>query len=162
MFSIWSSRSRASAGWPGNNSARGIFSLCGRLSTYLRANSFDISFLVSSQVDLLDVVLSGEHNLSIHDFSKWASRRPDVHFLGVLVTRKHNFWSSIVSCDDVLCQVFSFLFAQASAETKVTNFEVAVLIQQDVAWLQVSVNHVCWMQKLKCSQDLIDKVLDVL
>lgn len=80
---------------------------------------------------------------------------------------KHDFGRSIKSSDDVLCQIFFFLFAQIAGKAEITifrkdekliflpDFEVAVLVQQDVWGLQVAVDEVGGVDELECAEDLI-------
>lgn len=40
--------------------------------------------------------------------------------------------------------------------------KVAVLVEQNIAWLQVTMDDICRVQKLERSQDLVNEVLNVL
>ena len=42
------------------------------------------------------------------------------------------------------------------------NLEVAVFIEQNIAWLQITMDDICRVQKLERSQDLVNEVLNVL
>jgi len=117
---------------------------------------------VDDEVDLFDVVLTGEHDFSAHDFSKSAACGPHVDLMRVFVTREHNLGSTIVASHDVLGQIFTLLFAQVATEAKVTDFEITVLVQQNVTRLEISMNNIGRVQVLKSAQDLVDEVLDVL
>ena len=41
------------------------------------------------------------------------------------------------------------------------DFQVAVLVKKNVARLQVTMNDVSRVQELECSQNLVDKILNV-
>ena len=54
---------------------------------------------------------------------------------------KNDFGSSIPSSYDVLSEGGSCFFI-ASGQTEITNFHVTILVEQDITWLQVSVDDV--------------------
>jgi len=60
---------------------------------------------VDDQIDLLDVVLAGEHDAAGHYLAQGAARRPDIDVVAVLVGGEHDLGGAVVSCHDVLRQV---------------------------------------------------------
>ena len=76
--------------------------------------------VLDDQINLLDVVLTGEHNTTRHDLAKSASSRPNVHFVIVLVAGEHDFGGAVVPCDHVLRQILIPLQAQVAAQSEVT------------------------------------------
>ena len=72
------------------------------------------------QVNLLDVVLTGEEDLARHHLAKCATCRPNVNLVAVLVTRQHDFGCSVVPRDHILSQVFVTLQTQISTQSEVT------------------------------------------
>jgi len=67
----------------------------------------------------------------------------------VVVRAEHNFGCAIVSRNYVLSQVLTSLQTQIPAEAEVTDFQIAVLVEQDVAGFQVSMDDICRVKKLK-------------
>ena len=47
-------------------------------------------------------------------------------------------------------------------EKYLPNLQVTILIKKNVAGFQITMNNVGWVEELERSQDLVDKVLDVL
>ena len=48
-----------------------------------------------------------------------------------------------------------------SGKTKVTDFQVTVGVEEDVGWLEVSVQSIGRLDVLQTSQDLVEEVSDV-
>ena len=83
------------------------------------------------------MVLSREKGLALEHLSKDASRAPNVNLHVVLLPREHDFRCSVVSRRDVTCH----LGVLYTGETEVANLEIAVLIDEDVAGLEITVHH---------------------
>ena len=77
--------------------------------------------MLDYQVDLLDVVLSWEHHVAVHDFSEGAACAPNIDLMAVVVAGEHDLRCSVIPSDDVFCQIFVLLEAQVSAQAKVTT-----------------------------------------
>lgn len=91
--------------------------------------------------DLVQVIVSREQRSSTKQLSENAADAPHIQSVGVVASIQNNFWSSIPSCNHILRQSSRRLFI-ASGQPEVANFEVAVLIQQQVARFQVSMNNI--------------------
>jgi hypothetical protein len=87
--------------------------------------------------ELVDMVFAGEQRLSIEHFRKNATRAPDVNLHIVLLPREHDFRGTVVARGHIT----RHLGVLDSRETEIANLEIAVLIDQDVARLQVAVNN---------------------
>jgi hypothetical protein len=87
--------------------------------------------------ELVDVVLSGEQGLALEHLGKDTSDTPDINFNVVLLPGEHDFGSSVVSRRDVT----GHLGVLDTGQTKVANLQIAVLVDQDVAGLQVTVDN---------------------
>ena len=45
--------------------------------------------------------------------------------------------------------------------TKVANLEVAILVDEEIAWFEVAVEHLGRVDRLEPAQDLVNEILDV-
>lgn len=86
---------------------------------------------------LVDVVLAGEQRLALEHLGKDTSNTPDINFNIVLLPGEHDFRSSVVSRRDIT----GHLRVLNAGQTEVANFQIAVLVNQDVAGLQVTVDN---------------------
>ena len=92
------------------------------------------------QVELMHVVLSGKEGLPSEKLGKDAADRPDVNGGGVLRARQQELRRPVPPRDDVLGHVL--LLGVGPREPKVADLQVAVRVQEQVAWLEVSVKDV--------------------
>lgn len=83
------------------------------------------------------MVLSGEQGLALEHLSKDASRAPNVNLHIVLLPREHDFRCSVVSRRDVT----RHLGVLYTGETEVANLEIAVLVDENVAGLEIAVHN---------------------
>ena len=83
------------------------------------------------------MVLAGEKRLSLKHLGKDTSCAPYVDLDIVFLPGEHDLRCSVVPCRDVA----SHLRILNACETKVTDLQVAILVDEDVAGLQVSVNN---------------------
>lgn len=97
--------------------------------------------------ELIDVVLAGEQGLSLEHLSKDTASRPDIDLNVVLLPSEHNLGSSVVSRGNVA----SHLGILYSRESKIANFEIAILVHQDIRGLQISVDDSRGMDVLQTS-----------
>jgi len=77
--------------------------------------------------------------------------------LAIIDFRCHVSWSSHRCLDKALSLVSGIL----ACESEVDNFEVEVLVEGDVVWLEVSVRVALCLHVLERTQDLPDIVADV-
>lgn len=82
------------------------------------------------------MVLSGEERLALEHLGEDATSAPDIDFHVVLLPGEHDLGGSVVSGGDVA----SHLRVLDSSETEVANLEIAVLVDEDVAGLEVAVD----------------------
>jgi hypothetical protein len=88
------------------------------------------------------LVLSRKKGFARDEFSENASHRPDIYFTGVLLLRQNDFWSSIPACRNVVCHLCRFskqIRDVCARQTEVTYFQIAVAIDEQVSWLEISV-----------------------
>jgi len=84
--------------------------------------------------ELVDVVFSREQRLALEHLGEDASCTPDIHLDIVLLPCEHDFWRSVVSGRNVSCH----LGVLYTSETEVADLEIAVLVDENVAGLQVT------------------------
>lgn len=113
---------------------------------------------LSDDGKLVDVVLAWEEGLAFEHLGKDASCTPDVDGNVVLLPGEHDFGSTVVSCADVS----SHLRVLDTSETEIANLEIAILVDENVAWFQVTVDDTCRVDVLETTEDLIQEVLDEL
>lgn len=125
--------------------------------------------------ELVDMVLSGKEGLALEHLGKDAAGAPNVHLDVVLLPREHDLGRAVVPGRHVA----RHLGVLDSGEAKVADLEIAVLVDQDVARLQVTVDHARRVDILETTlrsvspssfgsrwemahHDLVEKVLDEL
>lgn len=86
--------------------------------------------------ELIDVVFAGEKRLALEHLGKDAACTPDVDLNVVFLPGEHDFWGAIVSCRDIA----RHLRVLDSGQAKVANLEIAVLVDENVARLQVTMH----------------------
>ena len=87
--------------------------------------------------ELIDMIFPGEQWLSLQHLGKDAPGTPYVDFHVVLLPRKHDLRGPIISCRDVT----SHLRVLYAGKTKVTDLQVTVLVDEDIARLEVPMDH---------------------
>ena len=86
--------------------------------------------------ELINMILAWKEWLALQHFRKNASRAPNVHLDIIFLPRKHDFRRSIVPRR----YITSHLRVLYPGQTKITDFQVAVLVDEDIARFQVSVH----------------------
>ena len=86
---------------------------------------------------LVDMIFSGEKRLALKHLCENATCAPDIDLNIVLLPRKHDFRSAVVSCGNVA----SHLRVLDTGKTEIAYFQVAILVHKDIARLQVAVNN---------------------
>ena len=87
--------------------------------------------------ELVDMVLAGEEGLAVKHLGKDAPSAPNINLDVVFLPGEHDFGGSVVSRRNVT----GHLRVLNAGESEVANLQVAVLVYEDVARLQVTVNH---------------------
>lgn len=83
------------------------------------------------------MVLAREQRFAFQHLRKDTSRAPNVHFHVVFLPCEHDLWRTIISCRDIACH----LRVLDPGKAEVTNFEIAILVDENVAGLQVAVHN---------------------
>ena len=86
--------------------------------------------------ELIDVIFPWEKRFTLKHLCKDTACAPDVYLHVVFLPREHDFRSAVISRRNIA----SHLRVLDSCEPKITNLEVTILIDKDIAWLQISVN----------------------
>ena len=110
----------------------------------LAANSLDHIVRRSSKElcnnrKLIDMILSREERFSLNHLRENAGCAPDVHLHVVLLPCKHDLGGAVVSCRNVA----GHLRILNTGKTEIADLEVAVVVDEEVLWLQVPVDNPC-------------------
>lgn len=87
--------------------------------------------------ELIDVILAREQRLALEHLGKDTPGTPDVNLHVVLLPCEHDLGRSVVSRRDVA----RHLGILNPRQSKVTDLQVAVLVDQDVTRLEVAMDH---------------------
>jgi hypothetical protein len=87
--------------------------------------------------ELVDVVLAGEEGLALEHLGEDAAGAPDVDLDVVLLPGEHDLGGAVVARRHVA----RHLGVLDAREPEVADLEVAVLVDEDVAGLEVAVDH---------------------
>ncbi len=71
---------------------------------------------------------------------------------------EHDLGSTVVSCADVS----SHLGVLNAGETEIADLEIAILVYENVAWLEITVDDACRVDVLETTENLVQEVLDKL
>lgn len=83
------------------------------------------------------MVLAWEQRLSVKHFSKDAARAPDVDLDVILLPGEHDLGGAVISRG----HISSHLGVLDPGQAEIADLEIAVLIDEDVAGLQVAMNN---------------------
>lgn len=95
----------------------------------------------NSSFDLIKIVITREKWCSSKQLSKDAADGPHIKSVGVVRSVQDNLWGTIPSSNDVLSKCGGSLLV-SSGQTKITNFQITVFVEEQVAWLQISMDDV--------------------
>jgi len=87
--------------------------------------------------ELIDVVLAGEEWLALQHLREDAACTPNVNLNVVLLPGEHDLGRAVVSGRDIS----GHLWVLDSREAEVANLEITVLVDEDVARLEIAVNN---------------------
>ena len=85
---------------------------------------------------MVELVLSGEQRLALEHLGEDASRAPDINLDAVLLNGEHDLGGTVVWHRNVS----SHQGVLDPGQTEITNLEVAILVEQDVARVEVPLN----------------------
>jgi hypothetical protein len=111
---------------------------------------------------LVDLWLTREERLTVSDLAHDAASRPNVNFFTV-VWRQKQFRRSVPPSRHVISETSARFWIQNAGKTKVANFKFLSLgVNQQVFWLDVTVDHVVTMTVLNRFENLIEVEFNVL
>ena len=97
--------------------------------------------------ELVDVILPWEKRLALQHLRKDTSSTPDINLNIVFLPCKHNLGGSVVSRRDIA----SHLGVLNTGQTEVADLQIAVLVDQDVAGLEIAMDNACGVDILEPS-----------
>ena len=80
----------------------------------------------------------------------------------VSVSREHELWRTVPACYDMLGHDRRSLLRHLAGETKIGDTKVAVFRDEEVSWLQITVDDSIVVRKAKAAKKLEKEVLEVL
>jgi hypothetical protein len=115
-------------------------------------------------VQLVHGACAGEHWLATQELTKNATDRPHVDTLGVLGRAKKNLGCTVPTSSDVVGQhrvVDQFVLQRSdrARKTEISDLEEALGIEQQVAGLHVSMQHIARVHVLERLAQLVNDVL---
>lgn len=96
------------------------------------------------------MVLSGENGLALEHLGENAAGTPDIDLDVVLLPSEHDLGGAVVTSRDIT----SHLRILDAREAEIANLQVAVLVDQDVAGLQVTMNNTCGVDVFEAALSL--------
>mmetsp|Transcript_33334 Transcript_33334/g.99266 ORF Transcript_33334/g.99266 Transcript_33334/m.99266 type:complete len:427 (-) Transcript_33334:1908-3188(-) len=115
---------------------------------------------LDDELELVHIVLARQQRAPPEQLRHDAADRPDVDCCRVVFTRQQQLRRAVPPRDNVLSHVACF--GACACKPKITDLEVARCIEQQVAWLQIAVQHVGTVHVLQATQHLVDEILVML
>lgn len=100
--------------------------------------------------ELVDVILAREEGLALEHLGEDAAGTPDIDLDVVLLPGEHDFGGAVVTSRDIA----SHLRILDTRKAEIANLQVAVLVDQDVAGLQVTVDDTGGVDVFEAALDL--------
>lgn len=100
------------------------------------------------------MILPRKQRLALKHLCENTSRTPYVNLNVILLPREHYFWSAVVARRDIA----SHLWVLDSGETEIADLQVTILIDQDIAWFQITMDDACRVHVFQPSLDSISFV----
>ena len=120
---------------------------------------------INDQPELMQIVAPGEERLPPEHFREDATDRPHVDRGGVALVLDEELRCAVPARHDVLGEAEVLLLlggVDRAREAEVADLQVAVLVHQQVARLQVTVEHMRSVDSVHAAEDLVEEVLEVL
>lgn len=110
--------------------------------------------------DLVDFGVTGEERLARGHLGEDAANGPHVDAGGVLATTEENFRGAVPESDDFV-GVGAKRHTESASETEISQLEVALLVDEQVLWLQVTVQNAVGVAVAGALQQLQSELLDL-
>jgi hypothetical protein len=118
------------------------------LASYVGDNAFGgTSQNLHDHTKLIKAILPREKRPPKHHLSKYTANTPDINFFVIPPPGEHDLRGSIIPSTDIAGHL-RFL---KTGLTEVGDLEMAVLIYQNIAWFQITVDNTSRMQIFKTS-----------
>eukprot|EP00962_Isochrysis_galbana_P009630 scaffold2684_cov124-Isochrysis_galbana.AAC.11 len=121
--------------------------------------------LLDDQAELVQIVATGQQRLARHHLSENAAACPDVNRSRIRLVLEQQLWSAVPARHDVLSEPHVFdlcTWVHRARQPKVANLQVTILVDQEIAWFQIAVQHMGRMERMDTAQDLVEEVLKML
>lgn len=131
----------------GEGYARSVWKGLDILAGLWVVNELNVSFThgaenVDYELELIEALSSWKYWLAAKKLSKDAANRPDIYGGSVIVAAEQQLRSPIPPGHDIFSHKLAFSVVCAS-QTKVADLQIAVCINQEVPWFQVSMEYPC-------------------
>lgn len=119
----------------------------------------DLVFFSGSSVeledfeDLIDFGVSHEEGFLFDHFSEDASCGPHINSKRVLLLPHQNFWRSVPESFDFVSESFN-RDSESSGETKIGDLDISFLVNQDILWLEISMDDSSGVTEIQTVQNL--------
>lgn len=83
---------------------------------------------------------------------------------GIALEAQHDLGSTVPTGSDIFCHVTGVLLGinrEASCETKVANLELTIGVDEQISWLQISVEDVGRVNIFKTAENLVNEGLEM-
>ncbi len=106
-------------------------------------------------------ILSREQGFATQHLSQDTANRPHINSFGVFLESQHNLRSSVPTSCDVFRHEARVIFLGSSraSQTKIADLEIAICIEKQVGWLEISVKNVGGVHSLESAEGLVDEIL---
>lgn len=121
---------------------------------------------------LINIIITGQVRLPPQEFGKDTPHTPKINRFGILMTSKHNLWRPVPSRHHIFRQQIRWLAiiveilivsgGYTPGQSKITYLKVAVGIDEEIGWFEITVDDIGRMHVFHSTQDLIEKVLHVI
>mmetsp|Transcript_39239 Transcript_39239/g.103439 ORF Transcript_39239/g.103439 Transcript_39239/m.103439 type:complete len:321 (-) Transcript_39239:246-1208(-) len=116
---------------------------------------------LDDEPQLLQVVLAGEQRLAAEALGEDAAHRPDVDALVVGGVLDQQLRCAVPARDYIFRKLLRDGIVHTTGQPEIANFEVAILVDEQVVRLQVAMEHLGRVDGFEAAQDLVNEVLDV-
>lgn len=110
--------------------------------------------------DLIDLRVTREERLAGSHLGEDAANGPHVDTSGVLATTEQNFGRAVPESDD-LVGVSAERNTEGASQTEICQLQVAFLVDEQVLWLQVTVENAVGMAVARALEELKSELLDL-
>ena len=119
---------------------------------------------VQDVIELVEIVLAGKERLVVEHLGEYAADAPHVYGLVVALRVEHDLGRAIPARRHVLGEKTGVVVVRIgdARQAEVAYLQVAVGVEQQVARLEVAMQHICRVNELEAAKYLIEEVAHVL